>query len=436
MRIVRLEVEDFKRIEAIEIRPEGEAVEITGKNEQGKSSVLDAIEAALGGKRHQPQEPIRRGAERARIVLDLGDLVVERVWTERTDRLLVKNPEGAIFPRGQEKLEALFNSLAFDPLAFLRQGDREQREQLLELIGVDLEAFDTERKTLYDQRRDTGRDLRQAEAELAAAAEPEGEVPEDEVSIQAVTAELEEVNRKVAENATIRQALVARRGRLEQAEETAESRREAVAAARRTMEQAELQLKAAEEQVALQKKAVAEDEKRVSKLKEPDAAAVKTRLAGAEELNRKVRQRQARATLSKRVADLTAAVDRVTKGIEAVDQKKATALQKAKMPVAGLEVTEEGLTWKGTPLSQEALSRRVRICTAISAALNPELKIALVRDGNDLDDEVLAAFYDEAKAAGLEQVWVERRTGIGEHAIEIVAGRLGSEAGAEETITE
>ena len=49
MQIVELRAENVKRLSAVTIRPTGPVVEITGKNEAGKSSVLDSIWMALGG---------------------------------------------------------------------------------------------------------------------------------------------------------------------------------------------------------------------------------------------------------------------------------------------------------------------------------------------------------------------------------------------------
>ena len=49
MKIVSLQAENFKRLKAVEIKPDGSTVVITGKNAQGKSSILDSIFAAVGG---------------------------------------------------------------------------------------------------------------------------------------------------------------------------------------------------------------------------------------------------------------------------------------------------------------------------------------------------------------------------------------------------
>ena len=85
MQIVGLQVENFKRIKAVEIIPQGNTVIISGANGQGKTSILDAIWTALGGAKADKAlgtiEPIRDGEKKAVISVDLGDIKVTRKWT-------------------------------------------------------------------------------------------------------------------------------------------------------------------------------------------------------------------------------------------------------------------------------------------------------------------------------------------------------------------
>ena len=49
LKVVSLVAENFKRLKAVTIKPESDIVVIEGQNEQGKSSVIDAIWWAVGG---------------------------------------------------------------------------------------------------------------------------------------------------------------------------------------------------------------------------------------------------------------------------------------------------------------------------------------------------------------------------------------------------
>lgn len=50
MKVISLQAENVKRLKAVAIAPSDNLVEITGKNAQGKTSVLDALWWALAGK--------------------------------------------------------------------------------------------------------------------------------------------------------------------------------------------------------------------------------------------------------------------------------------------------------------------------------------------------------------------------------------------------
>ena len=123
MKIIELRAENIKRLPAVNIRPDGNVVEITGKNGQGKTSVLDAIWWALEGKENIQAAPIRRGATEAHIKLDIGQLKVTRTFKavdggHYTTTITVENDEGARFPSPQKVLDSLLGELSFDPLAF------------------------------------------------------------------------------------------------------------------------------------------------------------------------------------------------------------------------------------------------------------------------------------------------------------------------------
>ena len=114
MKIIHLQVENFKRLKAIDITPEGSVVKITGKNAQGKSSVLDAIWGALGGGKALPTEPIRQGETQARIRVELDDLVVTRTFTPGNSYLKVETKDGASYKSPQAILDKLVGRLSFD----------------------------------------------------------------------------------------------------------------------------------------------------------------------------------------------------------------------------------------------------------------------------------------------------------------------------------
>ncbi|NOK23753.1 AAA family ATPase, partial [Corallococcus carmarthensis] len=63
IKINKLEIENVKRVKAVKIEPTSTGLTIVGgKNNQGKTSVLDAIAWGLGGNKYRPSQPEREGS--------------------------------------------------------------------------------------------------------------------------------------------------------------------------------------------------------------------------------------------------------------------------------------------------------------------------------------------------------------------------------------
>ena len=81
LKINQLEVENVKRIKAVKVEPTVNGLTIIGgNNNQGKTSVLDAIAWALGGDRYRPSQATREGSTippNLHIVMSNG-LIVDR----------------------------------------------------------------------------------------------------------------------------------------------------------------------------------------------------------------------------------------------------------------------------------------------------------------------------------------------------------------------
>src|SRR5580765_2143677 len=95
MHIIGLEVSNIKRLHAIEIDASGKRIiQITGRNGQGKTSVIDSIWYGIVGKRAMPEKPVRHGAESAKIRLRMGEYLVTRTITAGGNMRLTGEKEG------------------------------------------------------------------------------------------------------------------------------------------------------------------------------------------------------------------------------------------------------------------------------------------------------------------------------------------------------
>ena len=129
--------ENVKRIKAVDISPKTDVIEVAGRNAQGKSSLMDCIAFALGGKELIQERPVREGEKRAEVTLDLGEMKVTRSWTANDKSYLRIEADGKEQKSPQGILDRLLGQYTFDPLQFARlcETPEGRREQVKVLIG-------------------------------------------------------------------------------------------------------------------------------------------------------------------------------------------------------------------------------------------------------------------------------------------------------------
>lgn len=416
LHIVELRAENFKRLRAITIRPNGSTVIIGGRNAQGKSSTLDAIEVLLNGASSLPEEPIRRGARKARIVADLGELVVERVCTTRGKSELVVKEKGDPVPKRspQAILDKLCSKISFDPLEFARMETKKQDKVLKDLLGLDFSDIDAERAKHYEKRADVNKELTRLDA-LIEKAPYHADAPKQLVDVADLSAQIQ----AHADNATKRNMAIApidkmraRReatdDRIKHLQDELDTAKELSAALARDIEKAEAELPPEPEPID----------------------STREKLRTSEATNDKVRANLARDEMEKQAQSKAEESEQLTDKIKDLDQKKQERLAAAHFPVDGLGFDESGPTFNGIPLAQASQAERLRVSVAIGAAMNPRLKIMLVREASLLDQaamEMLAKLADETGS----QIWLER-VGTGDPTAVIIEDGSVLDAPAEE----
>lgn len=441
MRIINLKAENYKRLVAVEIKPDGSLVDIVGKNAQGKTSLLDAIFVALAGAGVAPKKPIHTGADKANIELTLGngekvELVVRRTFNRKGDdsfttSVTVEAADGARYAQPQRLLDGLLGALSFDPLAFTRMSAKEQLEELRKLVpGFDFAAADGANARDYERRTDVNRKAKQIRAQLEAMAVP-GDPRVTRVDEAALVQELEAVGEKKAEIERER----ARRAALQK---TAEEHRATSRDWTRRIEEAKERISAMEEQIAGIRDAMARAETleaqegdravdidlEVSKLptldEAPDTSAIKARIEAARKTNADVAERERviakRTELQNEAQSTEKLADALTESIAAREAKKTDAIAAAKLPIEGLGLGDDGVLFGGLPFDQASDAERLRVSVAIAAAMNPKLRVVRIRDGSLLDVDAVKALAAFAEANDL-QVWREvvddgHKTGI------------------------
>jgi len=395
MKIISLTAENVKRLRAVEITPDGNVVTITGRNAQGKTSVLDAIWLALGGGAagRETVRPIRDGEDKASVTLDLGDLVVVRTWTGDKTALTVKSADGAKYGSPQGVLDALVGRLSFDPLEFTRLSARDQVAALLDLVDLDVDLDDLahRRQAAYDTRAEIGRQGK-AIGDIPALVD----APSEEVSASTLIAEIQAAQRVAAS----------------QHDET-----DALNLAVEKVSALKAELANWESTVKTRKAKV------TAHVTVPDIESLEADLRNVEETNRAVRHNATATDAKGRKDILLANYQAQTDAIEAIDKAKAAALAKAKFPVDGLGFDEDGVTFEGIPFSQASSAEQIRVSLAMAMSLNPKLRVIRILDGSLLDADNLALIGEMATAQDY-QVWIERVSDTSATAVVIEDGAV------------
>lgn len=391
LKIIELTAENVKKLKVVQIKPTGDFVQVTGKNGSGKSSVLDAIYWALSGKEGIQDRPIRDGAERASIRLDLGEIIVERKFTPNGTTLIVENGDGARYPSPQAMLDKLIGTLSFDPLAFAHKKPRDQYEEIKRVakIDIDLDALEGQNKADFDRRREKNREAKEekARADGIAIQFPDMTGP---VDTAALVQELEAVNKW---NSDLDAELFRRQQLLSQLA-TAESRVE--------------ELKKLLDEACERVTRLTFDIQRLPAPKAPkDATAIRDSIRGAEARNADWRNREQKSQHLIRAAKAQADADKLSEQIAQRDAAKAKALESAAMPVPGLTLDDGRVLLNGIPFDQCSSAEQLRTSVAIAMAANPKIRVIRIKDGSLLDDDGLRVIQE--LAAGQDyQVWIER----------------------------
>lgn len=407
--IINLTAENFKKLVAVRIEPDGSPlVVVGGKNGAGKTSVLDAIEAALGGGKRVPADPIRHGASKAQIVVETEELIVTRTFTAKGSKLKVKpKTKGTVLPESQQKtLDGLVGTLSFDPLEFGRMAPDRQSQVLRDVAGIDLDALDKSRNKYEVERRDIGRDKRRAEGALESIPLPRAD-DADTLSVSEIVTEInareqrnDDRNSKralldslrstasgiITETKTVKDKIIELESALVTARETAADLGDGLN-----------KVRSRGAGLAIEVETLPPNE---------DITGLKAQLADAEGAAKRAMDADRRADLRAEVDGLARDYDALTAKMAEVDQVRADAIAKARYPIEGLEARDDGVYLDGVPWSQASGAEALRASVAIGLALNPKLKVLLVRDASLLDEDSVALIHGMALDAGA-QLWLE-----------------------------
>lgn len=383
VKINSLELENVKRIKAVKLVPSANGLTIIGgKNNQGKTSVLDAIAWALGGDKHKPTAAAREGAYTDPILhVELSNgLVVERKG--RNSSLKVIDPNGN--KSGQQLLNSFISALALDLPKFMNASDKERADILLRIIGVgdELARLETEESQLYNQRTAIGR-IADQKKKYAQELQCWENVPDTPVSASELIARQQTILAKNGENQRKRQHLKALEAQYEQ------------------MQRQYLEL--------ITRKKQLEDDLQIARtaakdLQDESTAELEQDIAAVDALNAKIRDNLNKEHAEEEAKSYSTEYANLTEQIMDVRKKKQDLLLSADLPLEGLGVESGKLLYYGKQWDSMSGSDQLRVATAIVRKLNPQCGFVLLDKLEQMDAQTLESFGKWLEAEGLQAI--------------------------------
>lgn len=409
VKIAALEAENVKRIKAVALTPSPTGLTIVGgNNNQGKTSVLDALAWALGGEKFRPTAAVRDGAlapPHLKVILSNG-VVVER--RGKNSSLTVTDSTGQ--RSGQQLLNAFVEPLALDLPRFMQASDKDKADTLLNIIGVGdaLTGLDREIKALYDRRTVIG----QIGAQKRHAAEELTEYPDapsEPVSAIELIQQQQEILLHNADNQR-------KRMKLAQLEEQEKQLGRRVQELSQELEMVEHQLTAVQQDVQ-------DATKTVAQLQDESTAELEQSIRNVEEINRQVSANLAKSKAQDEAERYAQEYAALTEQIKAKRTARMELLNGADLPLTGLGVEDGSLTYNGKHWQDMSGSDQLRVATAIVRRLNPDCGFVLLDKLEQMDLATLAEFGSWLQAEGLQAIATRVSTG-GECQIIIEDGRV------------
>lgn len=416
MKIIELIASNILRINAIHLIPKGDVNEIKGLNGAGKSSVLDLIVLGFKGKKGAPAEPVTHGKKKGEIKLTIdGDpdagipkfTITSKVTNDKIETII----EPASLLKGETPrsfLDKLLGHISFDPLEFMNKAEKDQRNTLAALVGVDIDQFDQDEKLAFDERTEKGRELKAAKIKVDALTCYPDVKQTEETNFAELSDKLQKAmkhnqgikDREMANETLKNVALIVKNKEIPDCEKEIVRLLQLVEDEKVVLSALQSDLKVKVEQFKTEKEAI-------SKLVSIDIEDINLDIFGIEETNKKIRANILHAAESKTLKSVQSAYDKLDAKVDSIREGRQKAIQSANLPIPNLSFGDDGLLYNSIPLKQCSDGEKLMVSMAISMALNPTLRVLRIKDGSLLDSNNLAILSKMVKDKGY-QLFIER----------------------------
>ncbi len=396
MYILKFMAQRTKNLTAIRIDSDGKNVILSGANGQGKSNILNIIMSMLTGERLA--DPIKHGEDKAEAFLDLGDFKIRKRWTAKGEYIQVMTAAGDIKSKPMEFLGGIVGRISFDPMDFMKMKPKEQRESLRKLVGLDFIDIQKQYDETFSGRSELSSQIKGLIAQLQNTEPPNPNTPDEEITFKE---ELEKIN-ALKDKKKLFDEVIKNKDEIENSIHNFN-----VAISQWEEDIKELTHKIEEARIAIDGYNISLENIIVPpQVTESEIIAVESSLTDIEDKNVTIRAAKRYRELVRQSNKLKTQYDEYTQKLNRLEQDKATRIANAKFPIEGMSMDDEEIMYQGKKMSILSTGQQMRVCTGMSMALNPTLKLIFIRHGNDLDSAGRKEIFDMAEKDGYN-IWME-----------------------------
>lgn len=418
LKILMAEAENFKCFDYKLVELDGMSIVAIGKNGAGKSSLIDMLASPVDAN-FVPLEPVKQGADMAKIKLKIGGnidgqpqeytIVTEFSPGSSTGKLKLFNKDGNEIKKGAASiLKSIIGNIGFDIFKFISLGTtangkvsesglRQQIETLKGLMPAETQNklfdLDQERDSVFSARTEINGRIKILQSELAGSSYSQEEIEKyskDPINTEAVSLQLEALNKKI-ENWT----------KVESGVATAEDQ---MVVLNDTITDLEKRLKDAKTKQAELADKIIKGKQWLVANEKPNPTSLQDQLRDAGNFNTNCLKVKQYLEKHETLVKIKKESEDKTKRLEEIDTEKKKVFSSDSFPVKGISFDENQIYYNGLPFNEKNVpkSHIWAIGVKISMLMNPNLRVIFIKDGSLLDDDTVKAILGMAKKYGYQ----------------------------------
>jgi predicted ATP-dependent endonuclease of OLD family len=423
MKIIRIEMTNYKKVKALDVRLDGDNLVVAGPPDSGKTTAVSALWDAIT----PIGEPLTHGERKGSLRVTLGEpgkeyrIFVERKFTPKTNTISIVNQDGKKLTKGT--VVDLLNKISYEPLKILDLKGNELTKYLLSCVtlpeGVSLAELDKQRAEKEEIRLEKRRELdiikkrlpeKPAKVERIDTAGLEQELAGVSGYNVTITNKANECETKVRSLSAANEHIAVCESEIDRLE--------------RALVETKEGLKRSEEHKQTLEKEIAEIKNELESTPLKDPSEIQQRLNTARTQNVMADDYDRWLKEEAELTEAEKAFEQADDDVKAVDQWKKDALENAKFPAEGFEVKDGTVYYFGFPFENCGTEKQIRgAASLVAAKMEGEIKVVRIDRAESMGKVARNALLGTCKELGV-QVCMSRVTeeSIDENEIQIIDG--------------